>query len=213
MSDIALSHALVLDGQGLPAAISPQALQVALDDSKTPLGSAILLACYEAFTQEYNCLSSTERTACGIDLRHISTMEALLTLPKVYPSNAIVANTHLYLTQLLRFVATSLPGSFDSSNIPEEDAGILGFSTGMFAAVVIASGTSIANFIANAVEVYRSAFWLGLRAELYATATLGKSDIAPSSSWSLVTFGSSRKDIQAAVDRYNVERVRQFSPL
>lgn len=209
MSDTSVSPcALVLDGQGLPATISSQAIQIAIDDSKTPLGSAILLACHEAFIKEHNALSAEERAACGIDLQHVPTSQSLLELPTTYPANAIVANTHLYLTQLLRWVACSLPGPFGAS---EQDAGIFGFSTGMFAAVVIASSTTIAGTISNAVEVYRAAFWLGLRAQLFSVVTLGRLDRSMPQSWSLVTFGSPRSEVEAVVGRYNAEHVGKSS--
>lgn len=213
MSDIACPLSLILDGQGVPSATSAQVIELALTDARTPLGGVLLMACHQAFLEEYTSLTKIEQAACGVNLQSLSTPESLLSLPKAYPSNAVVANTHLYLIQLLRYIATFLsgsvpPGTPPTSGWPEQDIGILGFSTGILAAIVIASITSIPAFISNSVEVYRSAFWLGLRAQIYATSlvetTAGES---LSASWSLVTFGSTRYEIQRAVDAYNSQHV------
>ncbi|KAJ3549836.1 hypothetical protein NM688_g5137 [Phlebia brevispora] len=188
----------VLDGLGIPSSTSAHVIQMALEDAKAPLGGAVLLSCYEAFTQEFKSLTADEAAASGIDLRSLSTPESLLHTPNSLPVLRYTRNNPL----------ASVPRSTEHG---EREVGILAFSTGMFAGVVIACAKSVPTFICDAVEVFRTVFWLGFRVQAFiakATKSPALCEL-PVNSWSLVTFGSTRSDIQDAVDRCNADQDSQ----
>ena len=200
---------LVLDGLGIPCSTASETMQASLADAKSPLGATLLLACHQALVQELSALDANDVAASGFDTDAIPTPESLLELPESHPRNSIVANIHLYLVQLLCYLRHT---SFDTSIPRTESAneiGILAFSTGMFAAVVIASSVTVPDFLTHAVEVFRAVFWLGLRVQKSATRATGAAAQSGSllSSWSLVIFGAQRSEVQQAVDRYNADRV------
>lgn len=207
MSDIPTTYAFVLDGQGIPTSTSPQTIHTALQDARTPLGAAVLLSCYQAFVQDFSSLTELERAESGLTLDECPEPEALLNLPQRLPCNAVIGNIHLYLVQLLRYIANT-----DASVLRETHStfGVLGFSTGMIASAVIACADNIPRFVTHATEAFRLAFWIGLRAQQYASRSLLdiKMSGAATQSWTLVTFGSSRAELQDAVDRFSAEQVR-----
>lgn len=169
-----------------------------------------MLACHAAFVADFSALTIQEQHDTGLSLDDVPRPESLLELPQRFPHNALVANVHLYLIQLLRHIACTDPGA--SLSISTE-AGILGFSTGMIAATVIACADTIPVFISHATEAFRLAFWLGLRAQQYAASALPEINLpdAASASWTLVTFGSTRDEVQQAVNRFNAENVCPFA--
>ena len=209
MSDRPAPIAFVLDGQGIPASTSPQTIAAAQQDAHRPLAHAVLLACHAAFLSDLASLSPEERAAAGLAADvDAPTPAALLELPTRHAHNALVANVHLYLVQLLRFAASVDPQQLGSLSVAPQ-LGVLGFSTGMIAATVIACADSIPRFVAHATEAFRLAFWLGLRAQQYAAAArphVALPDPA-GQSWTLVTFGATRDEVQAAVDKFNAENV------
>jgi hypothetical protein len=206
MTSAGHAYSFVLDGQGIPITTSLQTTKIALRDAQAPLGRAILLSCYQAFIADYGSLSQQEQLDSGLTLEDCPRPESLLELPRRTPHNAIVGNVHLYLVQILRYVA-----QFDTCVALETsaDVGILGFSTGMLAATVIACASTIPNFIAHSTEAFRLAFWTGLRAQQYANRAhpyIESSD-PKSASWTLVIVGPTRSEIQEVVDQYNEEKV------
>lgn len=205
MSDVSPTFAFVLDGQGNPASVSPQTISTARHDARTPLGAAVLLSCYQALVQDLSSLSPTERAESGITVDACPDPDALLDLPQRAPHNAIVGNVHLYLVQILRYIA-NIDGRPSRSIHPT--FGVLGFSTGFVAASVIACADGLPQLVAHATEAFRLAFWIGLRAQQYARRALRDVPTsAPEESWTLVTFGAARAEVQGAVDRYNAEQV------
>ena len=207
MSEPRSSFSFVLDGQGIPTTTSPQTIQTALHDAQSPLGRALLLSCYEAFLADYGSLSPEEQLESGLTLEDCSRPESLVELPLHTTFNAIVGNVHLYLIQILRYIANLDSGvSFETSGI----VGVLGFSTGMIAATVIACADAIPSFIAHATEAFRLGFWIGLRAQQYVNRALPHIELPEpqSASWTLVIFGCTRAEVQEAVDKFNEEKVR-----
>ena len=86
-----IADAFLFDGQGTAACTSSQTENIALRDSELPLGSALLQACFQAFTQEFASLSTDERSRSGIEIDAF----------KVAMQGALSVNTELrYLTLL-----------------------------------------------------------------------------------------------------------------
>ncbi|EKM53832.1 uncharacterized protein PHACADRAFT_198250 [Phanerochaete carnosa HHB-10118-sp] len=208
MSSAGPTTTLVLDGQGSPNASSSQTIQTAVRDAQTPIGTAVLLSCHQALIQDYGSLSSQEKLDSGLSPDDFPRPESIFDLSSRFPHNAVVANVHLYLIQLLRYIAAT--GSHDPSAPRAMSKGlcIIGFSTGMVTASIIACADTIPVLISYATQGFRLAFWIGLRAQQYAQSALSAVQIAdaPSASWTLVAFGSTRAEIQRAVDNYNAER-------
>lgn len=200
--------ALVLDGQGIPSITSPQTIQTALQDAQLPLSNSILLGCHQALLQDVSSLSSKDKASCGFGAGDIVFPAAILELPLRYPTNAVVANIHLCLVQLLRYLAICNNGS---NPVHDKASGheVLGFSSGTLAATVIACAKDIPSCVAHAVSAFRLAFWLGLRSEQYAhTLSSGALKDYPSdATWSLVIFGTTREEIQQAIEQHIVAHV------
>ena len=210
MSDvIRAAYSFVLDGQGIPASTSPQTIQIALQDATLPLGHAILLSCHQAFLKDYGALTVEEQRDSGLTLDDCPSPDSLLELPQRVSYNAVVGNIHLYLVQLLRYVANIDATSLGDIHPSLKELGVLGFSTGMIASTVIACADNIPRFISHATEAFRLAFYMGLRAQQYCNRALPDVQMADaaSQSWTLVTFGSTRAEVQQAVDKYLSDKV------
>ncbi|OBZ65944.1 hypothetical protein A0H81_14048, partial [Grifola frondosa] len=151
MSDF-LPDAFVFDGQGSAATTSSQTTNLALQDAQLPLGSTLLLACHQAFLKEFASLSPADQASSGIDINAFLAPRALIDVPPAFRANAVLANTNLYLIQLLRYLANIDPASFDAP--PTAD--LIGFSTGVFAAVVVATSTSIPQLLVHASRLSAS---------------------------------------------------------
>ncbi|KAI0685572.1 beta-ketoacyl synthase [Cytidiella melzeri] len=197
------AQSLVLDGQGIPSTTSSQTIHTALHDAQSPLANSIMRACHQMLLRDFGSMSSEEQENSGLTVTDFATPNALLELALRYQSNAIVANIHLYLVQLLRYLAhanDTLGAEEDCTSVSD----IYGFSSGMLAATVIACAKDIPSLISHAISVFRFAFWLGVRSEQHArTATNGiVAEASPAATWSLVVFGSTRGEIQQAIDRY-----------
>ena len=198
----------VLDGQGIAASNSPQTLQIAQRDSCTPVGSTVLLACYQALRRDLDTLRSDEQQVTGIAVTEEWNPAFLLKLASLYPGNAIVENTHLVLLQLLRWAAnTPLMVASDISEHTDSSS-FVGFSSGILAATAIACARDIPTFVQHAVSIFRLSFWIGLRAQQYSSQAVAGLPIGDvSATWNLVTFGSTRSEIEEALTAFNMEQV------
>ncbi|KAL4246221.1 hypothetical protein ABKN59_009371 [Abortiporus biennis] len=213
----------VLEGQGTIAATSQETTATAFSDAQSPLGYSFLQACHQAFIEELTSLSSDDQLACGLSRENFENPSSLIRIQDDFLPNAIIANVNLYLIQILRFlVSTSFPVLHESQAFPSKQnsasfapktSNIIGFSSGAFAACVIASSASIPSLFLFGVEAFKVAFWVGFRAEMYARKTLldYPVQLSPSTldisspaphSWSLISFGATKEDVRDAVRRF-----------
>ncbi|KAF7327230.1 hypothetical protein MKEN_00300100 [Mycena kentingensis (nom. inval.)] len=200
-------------GQGTSPASQAAALAQALDDAKTAAGETLLDACYDAFDDELSSLSTEERDALGISLDDFPSATSLLHLrhspnalspatartPYSSRGNPLASNASLFLAQTLRYLrVVSADGAGRS---PFRDAlarcgrcGVVGFSSGILAACVVASSPSLGAFIANAADAMRVAVWIGVRAMQYQlrAGTVEDADLP----WSIVVLGASRDEME-----------------
>lgn len=199
----------VLDGQGIPSTVSSQTIRTALKDAQGPIANSVLIACHQALLRDFSSLSAGDQIDSGIIAPDLAAPTSLLELPLRYPTNAIVANVQLYLVQLLRYLTYAGDG-FTSPEGEHTDSEIYGFSSGMLAATVIACSRDIPSFITHAVSICRLAFWLGLRSQQHANNLLRESlaESSCTSTWNLVIFGSTRAEVQVAINSYNNAHVR-----
>ncbi|KAJ7720853.1 putative polyketide synthase [Mycena maculata] len=193
----------IFAGQGTSG--TDAARKRALQDARSSSGSTLLSACHEIFHVELASLSSDQLRLSGIQLSDFKTRESLLDTPAVqYQHNAVISGTSLFLMQSLRylnFIEDS--GVAEESLTPFSDVVkrshcILGFSSGILAACVVASSSNLASYISHSVQAYRLALWVGLRTQIYRTDVLDKVGVPVGDDlpWSLVILGISKGDAE-----------------
>ncbi|PBK92884.1 putative polyketide synthase [Armillaria gallica] len=215
----------VFGGQGTAAANSPQARQQALLDASSPSGSVLLAACHATLHAELETLSSTELSQVNIDLSDFQTKESILALPtERYLHNAVISGTTLFLLQTLRYLAyIDASVASNGSLTPFSDVlkpnsvhgvGVLGFSSGILPAAVVATSFSSVSFLSHAVEAYRLAIWIGVRAQIFRRTTLSGSfpEVVHSSPWSLVFLGLNKEAAEVAISDF-AKTITEPSPL
>ncbi|KAG6907234.1 Type I Iterative PKS [Tephrocybe rancida] len=206
----------IFAGQGTSAASSSQTRQTALSDARSSSGSILLSACYDAFHQELSCLSADDFSALDIDTTDFALPKDLLSSPRErYMHNAVVSGSTLFLLQTLRYLsfveATCIstdsltPFSDVLKGNMEHDFGILGFSSGILPACVVATSFSTLGYITKAVEAYRLALWVGIRSHLYRVETLKAAplDLDTDLPWSLVFMGLGKDGAEEAIATFS----------
>uniref|UniRef100_A0A0W0G8P1 Putative polyketide synthase n=1 Tax=Moniliophthora roreri TaxID=221103 RepID=A0A0W0G8P1_MONRR len=199
-------------GQGTTAAQSDLTRLRAIADARSPSGSTLLTACHQAFCSELAALSDIERSKAEIDIGHFSEPSTLL--PQSLPQsskNPILSNSSIFLVQALRYLAFleadsrafSGAGALckpDWTGLSE----VVGFSSGILAACLAATSTSLATYISRAVELYRLALWVGVRAQLHRSKAEGCIPMHDRHHypWSVVLMGLSRTAVQDAIQNF-----------
>ncbi|KII86717.1 hypothetical protein PLICRDRAFT_177466 [Plicaturopsis crispa FD-325 SS-3] len=201
----------VFAGQGTSAADSRQTREQALRDAASPSGSLLLSSCFEAFHREIDSLTAAQIERLGIRVCDFTTPDTLLSFSSDrYLHNALLSGTTLFLIQSLRYLAfvesTLIPSS---SFLPLHDGlkankthglGVLGFSSGILCASVVATSTSTLSYISHSVEAFRLAFWIGFRTQNYRTDYMERiTGIDSTHSWSLVFLGLSHAAAHQAI--------------
>jgi len=208
---------LVFGGQGSLHLQATPTDKHSLRLAESPSGRILLAACYSALHAELNSLSDDELKELDLLPSDFFDKQTLIVLPDArYVTNPAICGPTLLLNQILRYllfvdieIAPSstrpLWPSVDifQSNI-QHGVGILGFSSGILSACVVATSCSTLVLINRAVEAYRLALWIGIRAQIYRVGALKLAcpDITLTS-WSLVLFGISKCDAQNAISIFN----------
>ncbi|PBK66294.1 ketoacyl-synt-domain-containing protein [Armillaria solidipes] len=200
----------VFAGHGTTAINSTSLREGATADASSPSGALLLDACHYAFNVELSTLSPSEALAVGIDPDHFKDPKSLLLLPshEPYLTNSVVTAATLFLVQTLRYLASvqaSSSTSFASTlqTNSEHGLGIVGFSSGILPACVVGSSETTLEFISNAVETFRLAFWIGVRLQIHKAAVqtpelLGESPLP----WSLAFLGMSHAAAESAIQSF-----------
>ncbi|KAJ6614787.1 putative polyketide synthase [Mycena sp. CBHHK59/15] len=198
----------IFAGQGTSGASA--ARQQALLDASSPSGSTLLSACHAAFHTELASLSPQELSRVNIDVADFRSREALLETPGLrYKHNPVVSGASLFLTQSLRYLSfIESAGLAEDSLTPFSDVlkrsnGILGFSSGILPACLVASSADLITYITHAVEAYRLAIWVGIRMQIYRATVLDAHVIKEDLPWSLVILGVAKEEAE--------ELLRSFS--
>lgn len=218
-SSLRHTHIPIFTGQGNPAVNTIQTQQQAIRASESPSGSLLLSSCHHIFLEELSSLSTEEAAHVKLSASDFSTPNSLLTVPSPqHSNNAVISGTRLFLIQSLLYLyfesasdsSASLSHSFGASlhSNSEFRAGILGFSSGILPATVVATSSSTIDYIYRSVQAFRLAFWIGVRAHIYRSSTLTNS-IQRALPWSLSFSGLNKDHVQNAIDDFG--RVR--SPL
>lgn len=194
-------------GQGSAPPKFAAACAIALEDATRPDGSAFLAACHDAFHAELKTLSLG---AVSINLHDFETKDKLIVPGDRYSFNAVISGSSLFIIQVLRYMAfvDSLDSRTPYSDVLDTNGqhavGVLGFSSGILPATVVASSSSSAEFMKHAIEAYRLVLWIGIRAQQYCLEVTKGMFIAPSAAWSVVLLGRSLQDIELSVEDFRV---------
>lgn len=183
--------------------------------TSSPTGVVLLDACFDAFHAELASLPvevAQQVDICANDFLHKNSL--LCPVREEYLLNPIISGSTLLLLQVSSFLhyveSSSAPRNNRLDWLLQSNAqhgiGVLGFSSGIIAATVVAASRTKLDFIRHAVEAYRLAFWIGVRSQLfrmsyYASNSTGIfQDFRP---WALVIFSLDRSAVQQALLSFN----------
>ena len=178
----------VFSGLGTPAATSDAWRNQSLSDSDSPSGSLLLQSCYRAFLEELASLSANDLRHLGISFCDFPTPASLLT-HEGNTNHILLSHSFLFLSQALRWLSLS-DSSHQSAFVQPFDpaVGCLAFSLGALFAPVVASSSTLLDYLSSAVEAYKVTLWIGIRVHLYHHGNLSFGTLRDSS-WSIVCTG------------------------
>ncbi|KAF9219881.1 putative polyketide synthase [Gyrodon lividus] len=198
----------VFSGQGSGRASLGQASDQAIRDAASHSGSLLLSSCLDAFLAELRVLSPQELDQTGISPSDFTHPHSLLSPHPKYTKNQIISGTFLFLTQVLRYQSyvqstsrSGLSPEFFKTNL-NHGVGILGLSSGIFPACVVAASDNPLTYITTAVQVFRLVFWIGFRVLQFTRKLLRDSPVDSTLPWSVACLGLTRADIQDHITRF-----------
>ncbi|KAJ7022589.1 putative polyketide synthase [Mycena alexandri] len=183
----------------------------ALQDALSPSGATLLTAFHEIFHAELASLSPPQLSVVGIDLEDFKSKESLLDLPGAnrYQNNPVLSGTTLFLVQSLRYLRFIERDGAERTLTPFSDVlkrthAILGFSSGILLACVVASSQNLFSYIANAVQALRFAIWIGVRTQIFRVSTLHAAAHAIDDDlpWGLVILGLSKNEAESLLQGF-----------
>ncbi|KAF9646285.1 ketoacyl-synt-domain-containing protein [Thelephora ganbajun] len=180
----------IFSSLGTTAATSEAWLSQSLSDSHSPHGSLLLQSCYRAFLKELASLSSNDLRLMGISLDDFPTPISLLTHERNI-NHILLSHSFLFLSQALRWLSINDYSQRDAFVQPfDVTVGYLSFSLGVLIAPVVASSTTLLDYLYSAVEAYKLTLWIGIRVHLYHNNNPSASCITlREPSWSIVCAG------------------------
>jgi hypothetical protein len=197
----------VFAGQGTEAADSLRTHEQALHDATSPSGALLLASCFDGFHRELSGLSLPEIELSRIDRAAFSSPKDIIPSLPQHSDNPIISSTKLFMFQSLRYLghvesSTNSPSRFTDAMKANASCnlGVLGFSSGILVASVVAASQNTLMYISISVEAFRLAFWIGMRTQEYRMNVLGVGE--ESLPWSMVLLGTNRKDADAAIEAF-----------
>ncbi|KAF4617207.1 hypothetical protein D9613_006324 [Agrocybe pediades] len=182
---------------------------------RTTSVSFLLDACYSAFHSEFASIDPIDHAKVGVCLSHFKAPLSIICPPyDIYLVNPAYSMPALLLNQALLYLsyvedkaATSLQAisftDFLQSNATCS-VGVIGFSSGVLAACVVATSPSQHSFVHHAVEAYRLAIWIGIQSQIYRSDVLDQghahSRLLP---WGFVLIGLNKDRLQDLVHEFN----------
>ncbi|KAG7098798.1 Type I Iterative PKS [Marasmius oreades] len=194
----------VFAGHGTNAIASRALRDQAVHDASNPAAAFLLSACYDAFQQESASLPSEV-----LDIPSFTSPQDFLNSIVCDPpvNNALLSSLSLFLVQVLRYYAhveaSSTPFSHHLTTNSNHGLGLLGFSSGILPACAVACSPDRLSFIRHTVQIFRFAFWLGLRCHQYTNDDL--SHCKTRRSWSRVVIGIPVSELTSTLDAFNAK--------
>lgn len=156
---------LLFSGQGSNQHLAnPQTVQGLLDllnQENTNLFERFVKSCRDAFHVEFASATPDEQRLLGHDLlQALDEPESLFIPPQQFQSHPIIETLSLYIHQILELTL------FQTHQNGHRVVEVAGVCTGILPAILAGCFTSFVSddFIASAVQGFRLAFWIGLRA-------------------------------------------------
>ena len=164
-------------GQGsLSDLFCPQGTSAAVHDSKSCPAAAILLSkCHAAFLEDVQTLGAAKSTFFGNGYNLLLSPEKLLAPDVEYHDNPIIQGTTICLHQLLRYLSNLEECGLEYESAFEQIIETAVFCSGLLPAAVVASSSSVQDFINHGVEAFRLAFWTGFQSAVYCERLWGPS--------------------------------------
>ncbi|KAI0064076.1 ketoacyl-synt-domain-containing protein [Artomyces pyxidatus] len=206
----------VFAGHGTASANSLPTRERALRYASSPSGSLLLSSCFDAFHAELATLSPADAHAAGVDAADFFNPHSLLAVPpEKYVHNPVISGSGLFLIQALTYLnlvesyANQLGTSSFASSLEKNRThglGVLGFSSGILPACVVATSASTLEYLSHSVSAFRLAFWIGVRTQLYRRSALeaaraSSDDTRP---WSLVFLGLGHQAVEDAISQFSL---------
>lgn len=198
----------VFAGQGTTRTSLSHAADQALRDADSPAGSILLSSCLDAFLAEIASLTPDELDQSGIYPFDFNDPRRLLMPDPKYAKNHILSATFLFLVQALRYhsyVQTTSPSrsfpNFLDANI-DHAIGVLGLSSGIFPACVVAASRSTLSYINTAVEVFRLVFWIALRVLQFTRKLVKEKPVDLTLPWSVGCLGLTKSEAEHHIARF-----------
>lgn len=200
----------IFSGPGTTDTVSDAWLKQSLSDSLSPSGSLLLQSCYRSFLEELASLSSEDFSLLGLSLDEFPVPTSLLTHER-NTNHILLSHSFLFLSQALRWLSVydySQPGPFAQ---PFDAAvGCLSFSLGVLMTPVVASSTTLLDYLCSAVEAYKVTLWIGIRVHLHHHINPPRIALRDSS-WSVVCVGISPTAVQKLITDFHIA-VRDTNP-
>lgn len=196
----------VFAGHGTTRASLSHAADQAIRDAESPTGSLLLSSCLDVFLAELAALSPAELDQCGICPSDFDQPRRLLIPCPKYLQNHIFSGIFLFLAQVLRYQSyvhttfRSFPDTLKSNT--SHAIGVLGLSSGVFSACVVASSRTPLSYITTAVEIFRLVFWIALRVLQFTRKLLVDKSVDATLPWSVACLGLAKDDIQQYITRF-----------
>lgn len=186
---------LLFSGQGSNQHLAnPQTVQGLLDllnQENTQIFEGFLKSCRDAFHVEFAHAAPHEQRLLGHDLlQALDEPECLFIPPQQFQSHPIIETLSLYINQILELML------FQTHQNGHRVVEVAGVCTGTLPATLAGCFTSFVSddFVAAAVQGFRLAFWIGLRATENAITTEVLGDIE--ATCVLGIFGSTLEVVQ-----------------
>ncbi|KAF8549493.1 putative polyketide synthase [Imleria badia] len=202
----------VFAGQGTTRTSLRQAADQAIRDADSPTGSLLLSSCLDVFLAELAALSPEDLDQSGICPSDFADPPRLLTPDAKYAENHVISGIFLFLAQVLRYqshVHTTSRSFLDLLQTNTDHAvGVLGLSSGIFPACVVAASRNPLSYITIAVEVFRLVFWIALRVLQSTRKLLKERPVDVTLPWSVACLGLTKADVEQQIARFEQKHCR-----
>ncbi|GFF54876.1 conidial yellow pigment biosynthesis polyketide synthase [Aspergillus udagawae] len=200
-STLEIHRVAFFGGQGSRAVFSQEASTTAIRHVRRSRTAGKLLAsCYNAFLQELSNVREQEHGQSVLpELAELTSSELLLSPPTTQQSNPIIQGVSLLVQQLLSYLnhaetcAASPEPRLSLQEITSNYDEVVGFCSGVIPALVVATSTSIEDFIQGSDNAVRLAFWIGYRVASFCEDRAGPQWRARP--WSIALSGLKEEDV------------------
>ena len=189
----------VFAGLGSATLFSSATQATALADSLAPEAQTLLNSCHNLFLAELSDLGGDVERSVGIALKDFQQPQSLLIPSPQYHKNAVLQNTTLCLTQLLRYLRHCVQSSDDDSYMM---SGVAGICSGLIAAVAVAAHSDTLQYLSYGKQSFHLALLLGVEMEQRTRRLVKLHDIDEKVPWSMIVDGLKIEQVENLLADY-----------